>query len=201
MVVTETRLVAAAGHWVGQYPYNSRHLTQSLVWLDRLAPNSREAVRLATLTHDMERAFPPVAEQVGLLAFVGALPVGLDVVGGRALYARLHARLLRGYLLDALDRATSSDAEPSVPEEPAAQRYLDAVRAARRATSPTPGKGTYAVLTGDVVGGELIDGERVAHLSAFPAEWDHGVGPHEVRDREPPIPGPRYRRRGPPPII
>jgi hypothetical protein len=40
------------------YPYNSRHLLESLAWLDRIAPGSREAVRLATLTHDMERAFP-----------------------------------------------------------------------------------------------------------------------------------------------
>ena len=114
------------------------------------------------------------------------------------------SRLLRGYLLDALDRAADrapGDGETASPEEATAQRYLDAVRAARRVLSPTPGKGTYAVLAGEVVGGELVDGERVAHLSAFPAEWTRGGGPHEVRDRQPPIPGPRYRRRGPPPII
>ena len=51
------------------YPYNSRHLLKSLEWLDRVAPQSREAVRLATLTHDMERAFPgpdsPVMKGLG----------------------------------------------------------------------------------------------------------------------------------------
>jgi hypothetical protein len=41
-----------------EYPYNNYHLIKSLAWLDRIAPSSREAVRLATLTHDMERAFP-----------------------------------------------------------------------------------------------------------------------------------------------
>jgi hypothetical protein len=53
-------LIAVAERWVIEHytTYNSRHLTQSLVWLDRLFPGSREAVRLATLTHDMERAFP-----------------------------------------------------------------------------------------------------------------------------------------------
>lgn len=57
--MTDTRLIDVARQWViDKYPYDSRHLTQSLVWLDRLAPGSREAVRLATLTHDMERAFP-----------------------------------------------------------------------------------------------------------------------------------------------
>jgi hypothetical protein len=55
----ESPLVAAAKQWVLEnYPYNSYHLLNSLEWLDRIAPNSAEAVRLATLTHDMERAFP-----------------------------------------------------------------------------------------------------------------------------------------------
>ena len=55
----EPPLVEAARNWVLEnYPYNSYHLLNSLEWLDRIAPGSREAVRLATLTHDMERAFP-----------------------------------------------------------------------------------------------------------------------------------------------
>src|SRR5438067_12233229 len=55
--MTESALIQRATTWVVEkYPYDPRHLTQSLVWLDRLAPGSREAVRLATLTHDMERA-------------------------------------------------------------------------------------------------------------------------------------------------
>jgi hypothetical protein len=52
-------MIEAATRWVVErYPYNSLHLTQSLEWLDGIAPGSTEAVRLATLTHDMERAFP-----------------------------------------------------------------------------------------------------------------------------------------------
>lgn len=52
-------LIETARQWViDSYPYNSSHLLRSLEWLDRIAPGSREAVRLATLTHDMERAFP-----------------------------------------------------------------------------------------------------------------------------------------------
>jgi hypothetical protein len=42
---------------IDNYPYNSTHLLKSLEWVDRLAPHASEAVRLATLTHDMERAF------------------------------------------------------------------------------------------------------------------------------------------------
>jgi len=51
-------LVALGRLWViEKYPYNSTHLLKSLEWVDRLAPEASEAVRLATLTHDMERAF------------------------------------------------------------------------------------------------------------------------------------------------
>ena len=52
-------MIEIAQQWVvDRYPYNSLHLIRSLEWLDRIAPGSAEPVRLATLTHDMERAFP-----------------------------------------------------------------------------------------------------------------------------------------------
>lgn len=55
----ETSLIPAAVRWVREtYTHNSLHMTNSLEWLDRIAPGSAEAVRLATVTHDMERAFP-----------------------------------------------------------------------------------------------------------------------------------------------
>jgi Domain of unknown function (DUF4202) len=55
----DSSLIEAARAWViEKYPYNRGHLVRSLEWLDRIAPESSEAVRLATLTHDMERAFP-----------------------------------------------------------------------------------------------------------------------------------------------
>jgi hypothetical protein len=56
-----------------RYPYNSHHLIETLTWLDRISPGSREAVRLAALTHDMERAFPgsdsPVMSGLGDAAY------------------------------------------------------------------------------------------------------------------------------------
>lgn len=58
-MLTESALISAARNWVvDKYPYNRQHLLRSLERLDELAPGSSEAVRLATLTHDMERAFP-----------------------------------------------------------------------------------------------------------------------------------------------
>lgn len=145
---------------------------------------------------ELAGSFPCGDGQVGLLAFVGGAPIGMDVVGGRTLYARLHARLLRGYLMDALERATYRGQPPvDTPAVPAAQGYLDAVRAARRVVAPTVGKGRYAVLTGAVIGGELLEGEIVAHLSAFPAE-ERSAGPDPVDGPcDAPLPRPSERRR------
>jgi uncharacterized protein DUF4202 len=74
--MADTPLVRAARQWVVEsYPYNSGHLLKALEWLERIAPdirsspNASEAARLATLTHDMERAFPgpdqPVQQTIG----------------------------------------------------------------------------------------------------------------------------------------
>lgn len=67
--MSQSPLLDAATRWVADrypYNYNSHHLLKTLEWLDRICPGSREAVRLAALTHDMERAFPgedqPVAK-------------------------------------------------------------------------------------------------------------------------------------------
>lgn len=55
----DSPLLNTARHWViSNYPYNRDHLLRALEWVDRLSDDPSESVRLATLTHDMERAFP-----------------------------------------------------------------------------------------------------------------------------------------------
>ncbi len=55
----DSALITTAREWVNEkYAYNSDHLLKALEWIDQLDPNASEALRLATLTHDMERAFP-----------------------------------------------------------------------------------------------------------------------------------------------
>lgn len=110
--------------------------------------------------------FPAIPGQVGILAFVGSEPLGIDAVHDRTLWARLHARIVGGYVQDAL-RRPDVDGEPD-PE--AAESYLAAVRAAGRSEAPTVGAGSYRVLTGTVTGGELVDDDRTVHLTAFPLD-------------------------------
>lgn len=122
---------------------------------------------------DWVAEFPCVDGQVGLLIFRDDEPLGLDVIGGRALYARLHDRLMSGYALDALDALEGGPANEkpgdsgAIPDESHALLFLGQVQEARRTEAPTVGKGAYYVLSETVVGAELVDGERLAHRSAF----------------------------------
>jgi hypothetical protein len=136
--------------------------------------------------------FPAVHGQVGMAAFVGGRPLALDVVGDRGLYANVHDRLIGGYVLDAL-RARG---ETAGPEPEAAERFLSSVRGATRTEAPTVGRGSYRVLSGAVVGGELEDDGRTVHVSAFPPDEETVARPYgEARiGSEPPLPPPSRRR-------
>ena len=136
-------------------------------------------------------AFPAMDGQVGLLAFVADAPLGLDLIGCRGLYAKLHDRLLRGYLMDALSsRAPNGVIAPEAP-----QRYLNSVAAARRVPTRTVGTGSYAVVSGRVIGGELSADGEVVHLSAFPAASPASGGRQPGGMYESPIQPPSRRRR------
>ncbi|HOX59719.1 MAG TPA: hypothetical protein P5205_21515 [Candidatus Paceibacterota bacterium] len=57
-----------------------------------------------------DEIFKPVANQVGLLAFIGGKPAGADIVSLTSAYARLHPKLVRSYTLEGL-----LDSPPSPP--------------------------------------------------------------------------------------
>jgi hypothetical protein len=147
----------------------------------------------STRSSDIERwveAFPAEPGQVGLLAFLGDRPVGMDVIGCHSLYARVHRRLLAGSVMDAL-AAWDARGAPGGEE---AQAFLDRVREARRVDSPTVGAGRYGVLDGSVIGGELTEAGTVVHLSAFPGptQGTNGGPRYLMGD---PIAPPSLRRR------
>lgn len=137
------------------------------------------------------RALPHQELQVGSLVFIGTTPLGMDLIGAPALYARLHERLIRGYLLDALSRP-SADA---LVESASAQGFLDQVRDAARVSAPSVGKGSYAILSQTVVGGELTDAGAIIHLSAFPPVDDRGRRSSTEGVPPSPIAPPSRRRR------
>jgi hypothetical protein len=53
-----TELVERATDWMREVHPHARHLTRTLDWLVVLDPEAGEALRIAAVTHDSERAFP-----------------------------------------------------------------------------------------------------------------------------------------------
>lgn len=159
---------------------------QGPVWHSVAESSQRAGVRFDTGALDdvyadrrgslEERAarFPAEPEQVGLLAFLDGAPVGLDLLPGHGVYARVHDRLVRAYLFESLDAAAgrSPDAAPATtspdPEREAAETFLIAATAARRTPMETVGLGAYSAVAGpDLFGAELALDGNVVHLSAF----------------------------------
>jgi hypothetical protein len=54
-------LVDAAAAWIEEVHPHPRHLTRALEYVDELQPGAGEPLRIATVTHDSERAFPDPA--------------------------------------------------------------------------------------------------------------------------------------------
>jgi hypothetical protein len=76
------------------------------------------------------------------------------------------------------------------------------MRDAERTASESVGLGEYRTLKGNVVGSELVDKDKLVHLSAFPADdyagrWDraHQATPPGSRSSGPPLQRPSQRKR------
>lgn len=148
--------------------------------LDVSSPTADLGAAYDRVKEDTERMlplFPSREGQRGLLVYLGARFLGLDILGSSGLYARLHQQLLRGYLLDwrrATGPARDGCGRAEQPEPSDARDLLEGVADASRTEVPTAGRGTYHVLSGNVIGGELrvveTAGEEITvHLSAFEA--------------------------------
>jgi len=155
---------------------------------------------------EMERwlqTFPCQPGQVGLLAFLRGRPVGMDALGATAQYGPLHDRLLRGYVLDAMDSLSpngllsrSKGTTDTPTQASKAEAFLEAMRNANRTPSESVGSGEYRILDGTVLGGELVDGGQLVHLSAFPNLHGNAQRDGESTDTaSPPIARPSHRRR------
>jgi hypothetical protein len=51
-------LPARASAWMAELHPHYRHMERTLWWVDRLDPGASEALRIAAITHDCERAYP-----------------------------------------------------------------------------------------------------------------------------------------------
>lgn len=143
------------------------------------SPTGAYADYLGMRLHDLDeaaRAFHPLPGQVGFVAAIGDEIAGLEAIGREEVFARSFGRLLRAYLVDAVDAAhvRALDAPPAVRFE-APEPFLAALVDAPASEQPSLGLGRDLRLRGGGVAGcALVHGPAgpaaVVHLTAFAEE-------------------------------
>jgi hypothetical protein len=142
--------------------------------------------RRGSLEGVLEAIGAPVAGQTGVVACIGGRPVALDAFDRPETLAKLWTRLITGYAMDALGRASA---------RVDMKRILRFVRAP--ATAPTTlhegiGLGMDVVVSGDgLVGGALVWQAGVIHAAEFRTDTRQG----NRIDRGHQIESPRQRAR------
>lgn len=154
---------------------------------------------------DAMAAFPLQPGQHGLLVFLDGRPAGLDVVSRAAAYARLHRKLLRSYLLDALLDAhrpgpSTRAASAASPDLAVASLFLDRAGRGPVRLHPAVGLGQSLRAESSVpLGAALLHDHALIHAAFFgegaidPA-WPDSSGLPSLRRRSQ-----RSRPHDPPP--
>lgn len=158
------------------YPELRRSRTQAEVWanvaakqerMDAFSPTGAAEELYVSNALSLEEhlaAFPRLEGQSGAAVAIGGRVACLDFVGRSDVWAGLHAKLVRGYALDALEARAGG-------EFPARDlsRLLKAWFRARRVRRPDVGLGVESALDGPAAGSELVHEGEVVALTLFPA--------------------------------
>jgi hypothetical protein len=114
-------------------------------------------------TH-VARSVEPEPGQVGVIACVGGRVACIDVFEAPQVLAALWEGLVASYQADAM----FADGKPAKPE--GARRWFRSIAAGSASVGPEIGLGAHVtVVAPDVEAAALVHGNRVIHLSAFPA--------------------------------
>jgi len=114
-----------------------------------------------------DEIFKPVANQIGLLAFIGGKPAGADLVSLAAAYAKLHPKLVRSCTLEGLldDKAKSA---PGNGLAARAKDFFAEITAAEERQFPSVGHGTdYRYKAKALAGSVLVHQNEVIHAAFF----------------------------------
>ena len=116
------------------------------------------------------QAFPCVAGQVGLLVLIQGQVAGFDVVSRPQVYAHLHEKLVRSYVLDALlDQAPTT--KPTTDAVLLARSFLAALDQTREEVFPSVGYGRdHRYHTPTLTGSALLHADFPIHATFLTLE-------------------------------
>jgi hypothetical protein len=123
--------------------------------------------------HTYETSFSPYPGQVGFAAEIDGDIVGCDIVGPKDVFGKVYRKILRGYILDALDadmtngiahrRQGSTSRGTAVVE-----RFLDKTLSAKRESYKAVGEGKEIRFEDKGVNGfALLRDKNVVHMAVF----------------------------------
>ncbi len=155
---------------------HSYHSDQTKVWSDidskmsgqhGESQTSAEADYYANRREGLDRlatSFTTRPNQVGTVVGIGSDILGLDFFATPSLYEKLSSKLLKSYLLDAID----SDVEAVTPSREAVMCKLKAIFSGEPSQYPAPGTGdTYRWSGTNGDGAALVAEDRCIHAVGF----------------------------------
>ena len=114
-----------------------------------------------------DEIFKPVANQIGLLAFIGGKPAGADMVSLASPYAKLHPKLVRSYTLEGLVEANPKPASADGITS-RAQAFLAEITTAEERQFASVGHGTdYRYKAKALAATALVHEHEVIHAAFF----------------------------------
>jgi hypothetical protein len=120
--------------------------------------------------------FKPVANQVGLLAFIGDKPAGADMVSLSSAYSKLHPKLLRSYTLEGL-LETKAMPDPANGIITRGQEFLAEISSAEERQFASVGHGTdYRYKAKALAGSVLVHQNEVIHAAFFRLDGQDNPG-------------------------
>lgn len=111
-------------------------------------------------------AFPPVSGQKGMLVLINGEVAGFDLISQPGAYARLHGKLIKSYVFEALvERQGSPGTETA---EPRARAFLEEVLGIQSKSFPSVGYGTDWRFNGNrAAGSALLHEDETVHAAFF----------------------------------
>ena len=123
-----------------------------------------------------DEIFKPVANQIGLLAFIGGKPAGADMVSLTSAYTKLHSKLLRSYALEGLlDNKAKSAAADGLTAR--AREFIAEIASAEERQYASVGHGTdYRYKAKALAGTALVHENEVIHAAFFRVDEREATG-------------------------
>lgn len=116
--------------------------------------------------HRYLEAFLLQPGQQGVIVYLDGRPAGIEFLSRPEAYARVHDKIIRSYVMEALIEEESPAAPPKKPEH--AQEFLKRVAACTAESYPAVGLGTEFRLEGkDIIGSALVYEGVVIHMACF----------------------------------